>query len=204
MPLRKNLHMLQFLDEFSLRTWRKTETFMRIIAGKLGGRNFASSTGFKTHPMSEKARGALFNTLGDITDLVVADVFSGTGAIGFEAISRGAKSSTLIDSDRFAQKTIKENIVTLGLEEQATLIPAHAKSWLNRNKILYDIVICDPPYNDISERLIESIAKKAVKKGGILVLSLPPKTRIILEDEFTEAQKKAYGVATLTFYRRND
>ena len=176
---------------------------MRIIAGKLGGRNFASSTGFKTHPMSEKARGALFNALGDITGLVVADVFAGTGAIGFEAISRGAASVVLIDSDRFAQKTIKANIETLGLEDQASIIPAHAKSWLNRNKVLYDIVICDPPYNDISERLIELIAVKSVKPGGILVLSLPPKTRIILEKHFDTAQSKSYGDATLTFYRRN-
>lgn len=176
---------------------------MRIIAGRLGGRNFTSSTGFKTHPMSEKARGALFNALGDIKGLTVADVFAGTGAIAFEAISRGAKSAVAVDQDRFAQKTIKENIEILGVDEQVKLIPAHAKSWLNRNKEEFDIVVCDPPYNDVIEPLIEKIANKAVKPGGILVLSLPPEARIILEETFDELQSKSYGDATLTFYRKN-
>lgn len=177
---------------------------MRIIAGKLGGRNFASSTGFKTHPMSEKARGALFNALGDIKGLTLADIFAGTGAIAFEAISRGAKHAVAVDQDRFAQKTIKENISTLGLDEQVQLIPAHAKSWLNRNKEEFDIVVCDPPYNDVQEKIIEKIASKAVKPGGLMVLSLPPEARIILGEDFEEIQKRSYGDATLTFYRRTE
>ena len=151
--------------------------------------------------MSEKARGALFNALGDIHGLTVVDAFAGTGAIAFEAISRGAKSAIAIDSDRAAQKTISANIESLGLEEQVTAIKSHAKSWLNRTNDTFDILVCDPPYNEIQERTIEKLVK-VVKPGGIVVLSLPPEARIIFGKDFEQLSKKGYGDATLTFYRK--
>src|SRR3954464_3149409 len=95
---------------------------MRIIAGRLGGRQFNSPKGHRTHPMSEKGRGALFNALGDISGLTVLDAFAGSGALSFEAISRRAASVLAIDSDKNAQRAIAENIASLGLSRQVKLI----------------------------------------------------------------------------------
>src|SRR5262245_30096392 len=103
---------------------------MRIIAGRLGGRLFESPHTSRTHPMSDKARGALFNVLGDINDLSVLDPFAGTGALSFEAVSRGAAHATAIESDRLAQKVIQGNISSLGLQNQVKLVRAQANAWL--------------------------------------------------------------------------
>src|SRR4051812_42000237 len=114
---------------------------MRVIAGGLSGRQFTSPRGRRTHPMSDKMRGALFNTLGDIGGLTILDAFAGSGAIGFEAISRGASRATAIDSDRGAQRAIAENVNKLGLGSQVKLIKTSAASWLRTTKDQFDVVI---------------------------------------------------------------
>jgi 16S rRNA (guanine966-N2)-methyltransferase len=75
---------------------------MRVIAGFLGGRNFDSPGGHRTHPMSDKVRGAVFGVLGDIKGLSVLDAFAGSGALSIEAVSRGAKYAVAIDVDKRA------------------------------------------------------------------------------------------------------
>jgi 16S rRNA (guanine966-N2)-methyltransferase len=174
---------------------------MRIIAGKLGGRNFNSTHGHRTHPMSDKIRGALFNALGDIEGLTLLDAFAGTGAICFEAVSRGAASAVAIDIDKLAQRAITENIVSLGVEDQVQLITSSARSWARKNHNMFDIVVCDPPYDDMQLPTAEKLAN-CCKVGGIAVYSLPPQARLIMPENFELLQKKDYGDATLSFYRR--
>ncbi|MEI6237412.1 MAG: RsmD family RNA methyltransferase [Candidatus Saccharibacteria bacterium] len=82
---------------------------MRIVAGNLRGHHFDSPKNAKTHPMSDKMRGALFNMLGDIEGLTVFDAFGGSGALSFEAISRGAKSAIITEVDKYAWAVIKQN-----------------------------------------------------------------------------------------------
>ncbi len=174
---------------------------MRIIAGKLGGRLFEAPHGHRTHPMGDKIRGALFNTLGDITGLTVLDAFAGSGAISFEAISRGAASSTAIESDKGAQKAIVRNIEALGLDEQVQLVRAFVISYVRRIHDEFDIVVADPPYDDVQYKALE-ILPKYVKPGGIIVYSLPPTARLMLPDTFELVAQKNYGDATLHFYRK--
>ena len=107
---------------------------MRIIAGQLKGNMFASPHGNRTHPMSDKVRGALFNALGDIEGLTVLDAFAGSGALAFEALSRGAASATLLKKDKPAQRAISENIVTLNVEKRTKLIRASANAWLGTTR----------------------------------------------------------------------
>ena len=83
---------------------------MRVVSGSLGGRLFDSPRTHRTHPMSEKARGALFNTLGDIHGLRILDAYAGSGAITIEAESRGAQHVTAIDIDVEAIRTIASNV----------------------------------------------------------------------------------------------
>ncbi len=176
---------------------------MRIIAGQLGSRQFESPKGRRTHPMGDRIRTALFNTLGDIEGLTIIDAFGGSGALSFEALSRGARHATILELDRDAYDVIQRNIEKLSLTDRTQLIHINARSWSYRhNTERFDLVFCDPPYDQIQETTLEKMAKHA-KVGGLLVYSLPPHGDIRLpEDKYQLVASKNYGDATLAFYRK--
>jgi 16S rRNA (guanine966-N2)-methyltransferase len=176
---------------------------VRVIAGALGGRVFDSPGTNRTHPMSDKARGALFNMLGDIAGLCVLDAFAGTGALSFEAISRGAASALAIESDKPAQKVIARNIRALGLGRSVHVVAATANAWLQTapDTQTYDIVLCDPPYDDLQLNLITRLSAR-VAPGGLLVLSWPGNTGLPVFDGFDAVANRGYGDMQLAFYRR--
>lgn len=175
---------------------------MRVIAGTLGGRQFDSPKSFKTHPMSDKARGALFNVLGDIEGLTVLDVFAGSGALSFEAMSRGARSAVAIDNDRVAQTVIAANIRALGLHRDIKLIKASANAWLQTSgPVTFDLVLCDPPYNDLQENLLQRLAT-CVNETGIFVLSWPGAIEPPGIAGLKQIERRSYGDAQLVFYSR--
>lgn len=177
---------------------------MRIITGRLGGRTVEPPHGHRTHPMGDKVRGGLFNALGDISGLTVLDVFAGSGALSIEAISRGAKSAVAIDSDKEANRAMVKNATKLGIVDQMQIVHSHAMAWSSRNwKRQYDLVLFDPPYDDVQYKTMEKLAARHCVAEGLLVFSVPPNTRIILpEDQFEVVANKSYGDATLIFYRR--
>jgi 16S rRNA (guanine966-N2)-methyltransferase len=175
---------------------------VRIIAGNLGGRTFDSPRGHRTHPMSDKIRGALFNMLGDIKGLTILDAFAGSGALSFEAISRGAASALAIDLDKQAYESIQRNIETLGLEGSVTVMRKNSAGWSRNNRSKqFDIVLADPPYNDIRPKLIQDLTMQ-VRPGGTFVLSWPGGEK---PREFPGVEiiaHKTYGDAQLVFYRK--
>lgn len=176
---------------------------MRIISGRLGGRTFRSPRTYNTHPMGDKIRGAVFNMLGDITGLTVLDAFAGSGALAFEAISRGAKNALLVELDKDAFKTIKRNIESLGLEEQAYAIMRNIKGWSKTNADkTFDIVFCDPPYDAVLETLIFQLSSH-VNQTGVLVLSWPVSEPIPEIPGLVALRHRVYGNATLIIYARN-
>ncbi len=152
--------------------------------------------------MSDKMRGALFNSLGDIEGLSVLDAFAGSGGLSLEAVSRGAKSVMAIELDKAAYKAIAENVKALGVSNGVNAIRANAGSW-SRNKpdAKFDLVFLDPPYDDIWPDLLARLAAHA-KGGGIAVLSLPADAAIKLGKDFKYLRSKDYGDAKLVFYRR--
>ncbi len=174
---------------------------MRVIAGRLGGRNFLSPHSHRAHPMSDKVRGALFNALGDITGLSVLDAFAGSGALGYEALSRGAARVLAIDPDQAVQRTIKRNIEALGLNSQMKLVYATANAWLSTTSEMFNIVLCDPPYDDVQPTLLIKLAERT-KAGGIVVFSLPTTTNLTLPNSYQLVVEKNYGDARLLFYRK--
>lgn len=176
---------------------------MRIVAGSLGGRQFSSPKGNRTHPMSDKARAALFNTLGDIKGLTVLDAFAGSGAIAFEAISRGAAHVTAIDIDTAAVKTITENALNLAVGDKINIIRANVGGWFKSSKQnnRFDIIVCDPPYDILQLPIIERLSSK-VTVGGLIVVSLPPTARLLMPERCQLVQSKNYGDITLQFFRR--
>jgi len=175
---------------------------MRVIAGTLGGRTFSSPHGHRTHPMSDKIRGALFNALGDLSGLTVLDAFAGSGALSFEAISRGARSALAIESDRLAQRTIAENCKALGVQRTVKLIKASANAWLQTSDHQqFDVVLLDPPYDDLQEALLQRLTA-TVKSDGILAVSWPGDQPAPQFENFAVIKERVYGDAQLIFYRR--
>jgi 16S rRNA (guanine966-N2)-methyltransferase len=176
---------------------------MRIIAGKLKGREIRPPSGHKTHPMSDKVRGALFNILGDVEGLSFLDIFAGSGALSIEAISRGAGSAVAIDVDRAAYGSIDRNIQELGLRNRIKAVRAHASGWSARNtEQKFDVLLFDPPYDDLQINLVERLIKLHLKPGGLAVLSFPGnfKPEKLANTEIVTA--KNYGDAQLVFYRK--
>lgn len=177
---------------------------MRVIAGRLGGRNFESPHTHRTHPMSDKVRGALFNALGELEGLTVLDAFSGSGACAIEAVSRGATHVLAIDVDVEAVKTIAANVHTLGLEDYITVRRKNISGWSrNHQQDQYDVVLADPPYTDIRPDVLERLCVH-VKPGGLLVLSWPGSEAVRDFAGLSIVSQKSYGDAQLVFYRRPD
>src|SRR5581483_3367335 len=175
---------------------------MRIITGTLKGRIFHNPPGHHSHPMSDKARGALFNVLGDIEGLTVLDAMAGSGALAFEAVSRGAKSALAIEQKSAPYKAISDGIKLLGLLKQVKAIRADASSWSSHNKsVKFDIVLLDPPYNHPQFDLLDKLVLHA-KKGGTIVVSWPGHELPPVFDAAKHLTDKNYGDAQLIFYRK--
>ncbi len=176
---------------------------MRIIAGELGGRFFNGPDSSVTHPMAERVRGALFNSLSDISGKRVLDAFGGSGALSFEAISRGAASAVVIERDKRAQKIIAENISMLGLQDKVKLIRAGASAWSDTNPDeQFDLLLCDPPYHDLQLSTVSKLIS-LVKPNGLMVLSYPGRESAPTVNGVVVVDKsKSYGDAALAYYRK--
>jgi 16S rRNA (guanine966-N2)-methyltransferase len=175
---------------------------LRVIAGTLGGRFFDSPDSFATRPMSERVRGALFNSLGDVSGYEVLDAFAGSGAISFEAVSRGAEHAIAVEKDRKAQDIIAKNIATLGIEDQVKLIKAGASAWSGTNEgKLFDVIFCDPPYNNLQLSTVFGLIKH-LKPNGLMVLSYPGRESTPTVNGVVVVDTKLYGDAALAIYRK--
>jgi 16S rRNA (guanine966-N2)-methyltransferase len=124
---------------------------MRVIAGTYRGRELVAPRGRATRPTSDRVREALFSILGDLDGAVVLDLFAGSGALAIEALSRGARQATLVDSAAGAIDAVRRNLRTLGIDAEVVRQPA--LRWLEtarRDARQYDLVFLDPPYRQAS------------------------------------------------------
>ena len=139
---------------------------MRIIAGQFRGRLLQAPPGFATRPTADRVREALFSMLasriGSFEGLRVADLYAGSGALGFEALSRGAEHATFVDTDRGASAAIKANGDKLGVADRIRIVGASALS-LPRSEA-FDLILADPPYGSASG----SAVVKSVEQAGWL------------------------------------
>lgn len=174
---------------------------MRVIAGEFKSRILKDPSGRRTHPMSEKIRGALFNALGDVSGLTVLDAFAGSGAVGIEALSRGAARVYAVEMDSDAFDVLKANRDLLTNESRLSVHRANVASWLkNQPELQFDVVLADPPYDDVGMKAVDACAA-SVAPGGLLVLSLPPAEHIDFK-ALRKIDEKRYGNAKLIFYKK--
>src|SRR5712671_1036500 len=123
---------------------------MRIIAGSRKGHGIAAPRGLDTRPTGDRVREAAFNLIGPVDDAVVLDLFAGSGAMGLEALSRGARRCVFVESDQDAARAIQANVRKLGLTA-AVVQKRDALAVLREERkrgTTYDLVLCDPPYSD--------------------------------------------------------
>jgi 16S rRNA (guanine966-N2)-methyltransferase len=175
---------------------------LRIVAGTLGGRFFDAPANSATHPMGERIRGALFNKLGDITGKTVLEPFAGSGALSFEALSRGAASVLLLERDKHAQATVAKNITQLGLDARATLVKANCRMWsANNPDAQFDLLFVDPPYHDTQLSTVALLIRH-LKPNGLMVLSYQGRGVAPTVNGVVVVDNRLYGDAALAFYHK--
>ena len=188
---------------------------IRLISGIFKNHKIISPNSRQTHPMSERARNAIFNSIQqEIQDAEVLDAFAGTGALGLEAISRGAKKVIFIEKNRLAQKILSENMKIVEKNEKAgevKLIRSSVSSWLNSSgsrlergdlleNLTFDVIFADPPYYDPQFSTIKKLSKR-LKSGGILILSKPKEIENFEMENLTLISEKKYSGAKILFFR---
>ena len=181
---------------------------MRIIGGKARGTKLYTLEGENTRPTLDRVKESLFNIIQkDVPNAIFLDLFAGSGAIGLEAVSRGANKSILCDKNRDAIKIIKKNIEKTRSREQVELYEADFKEVLkNKLKEKIDIIFIDPPYKtDFAYEAIKILANsKNIKKESLMIIETDEEERILKQIENLEIEiidKRKYGRAHLIFLK---
>jgi 16S rRNA (guanine966-N2)-methyltransferase len=130
---------------------------LRVVAGDFKGRRLAAPRGTRTRPTADRVREALFSMLGDVDGASVLDLYAGSGALGIEALSRGAESAVFVERDAQAVAAIERNLAAVGVE--ATVVRQDVVRFLARADGAFDLVFCDPPY-DSASRLAGQLADR--------------------------------------------
>ena len=174
---------------------------MRVVAGKHRGRRLVAPPGRATRPTSDRVREALFSILGPLEGEHVLDLYAGSGALGIEALSRGAASVTFVESDRRAAATIRGNLETLG--EDAELVVRDAVAWLRGPPptAAFGLVLLDPPY-DSAARLAAPLSEllPAVLDQDATIVSESDK-RTPLNLDLPLAAERVYGDTRIAIHR---
>ena len=170
---------------------------MRIIAGSHRGRRIAAPRGRATRPTSDRVRESAFNLIGPLDDADVIDLYAGSGALGLEALSRGAARVTFVESDREACRVINANLDALGF--RATVLCQDVARALAQDRGDYDLVLCDPPYDADVGPIAASLAR-LVRPDGLLVLEGSSRQEAPALPGLAVRTSRRYGSARLTLY----
>ena len=185
---------------------------LRVIAGSAGGIPLACPKGETIRPTMDQVRGAIFSSLGErVPGTRVLDLFAGTGGLGIEALSRGAKAATFVERDRRAMDCIRANLEKTRLAADAETVPLDVFTFLDRAADrAFDLIFADPPYTtrdqpeDFVARLLSNSGLAAgLAPDGILVLEKSPQHSLpSMPAGWEIIRQKRYGTAEVIFLRR--
>ena len=180
---------------------------MRVITGKARGIQLKTPDGMTTRPTADRVKEALFSIIQfEIPGANVLDLFGGTGQLGIEALSRGAKHAVFVDAGEPACRLIKENLRRTKMEADAQVVRADYMDYLRRSREKFDIILLDPPYAEVFlENALKSIAEiDILQTGGIIVTERPLGKDLPWDLEgFERSKDYKYGKTILTIYRKN-
>lgn len=170
---------------------------MRVVGGEFRGRRLKAPGGTAVRPTSDRAREALFSILGDISGADVCDLFCGTGALGIEALSRGARHVVLVDDDT---SPVQANVDAMGISERVHIVRRDAFEYLGSATATFDLILCDPPYTLAARvaRDLEMLVPSRLREGGRLVTESP--SRSPMELDLTLDDDRVYGEASLRIW----
>jgi 16S rRNA (guanine966-N2)-methyltransferase len=174
---------------------------MRVIGGRSRGRRLPAKLPHSVRPTSDRVREAIFDILGSqggVEGLTVVDLFCGSGALGVEALSRGAASSTFVDLDPDALAAVRQNLAAVGLDDApATLVRAALPAWLASAAAgTFDLALCDPPYTfEDWPSLLE-----VLRADAVVMESAAP---IVLPEAWMVARERRYGGTLVTVAHRS-
>jgi 16S rRNA (guanine966-N2)-methyltransferase len=173
---------------------------VRVVAGQFRGRRLAAPRGVRTRPTADRVREALFSMLGDVTGARVLDLYAGSGALGIEALSRGAGSAVFVERDTRPADVIDRNLSSLGLDER--VVRQDALRFLARGEGMFDLVFCDPPY-DSAPRLAGALAERlpALTSETARIVTESDK-RMPLELPFPLLTERTYGDTRIAIHGR--
>jgi 16S rRNA (guanine966-N2)-methyltransferase len=171
---------------------------VRIIAGTCRGARIFAPKGTDTRPTGDRVREAAFNLIGPVDDAAVLDLFAGSGAMGLEALSRGAASAAFVESDREACRAIDRNLEKLGLTG-ARVVQQDVLQALARETRAYDLVLCDPPYGYEAHDRLAAHLSRVLAPDGVLVYETGKREEPGIEG-LTVRTSRTYGAARLTLF----
>ncbi len=177
---------------------------MRVIGGRLGGRRLTAPRGKTTRPTSDRVREAAFALLGDVQDATVLDLYAGSGALGIEALSRGAARAVFVERDARAARTLRANLAALELERPQVEVREGdvlgALRTARRRQETYDLVFIDPPYRRLPalERALGDLLPALLAPAARVVLESDKRVKVKLGAEIQ--QQRQYGDTTITIH----
>ncbi len=175
---------------------------IRVTSGKLRGRALKSPDTEQTHPMGAREKLALFNMV-NVEQVVVLDAYAGSGALGIEALSRGAQEVVFVESQGKIARIIKENLATFGLK--MPVFTEKVGTFAEKPEFcrIFDVIIADPPYSKIDQNEL-NLLPKLLKDDGILVVSSPAEMPELDLAGVRVSSSRTYARARLTIYRKVD
>lgn len=181
---------------------------MRVIAGNAKGVSLKTPDGLSTRPTADRVKEALFSIIQfDIPGAKVLDLFGGSGQLGIEALSRGAKSAIFVDHSPVACKLIEENLKRTKLQEQGRVVRSDYMSFLKNSREKFDIILLDPPY---AEKFLENALNfiteiDILQTNGIIVAERPVEKELLLNfSGYSRSRDYKYGSTLLAVYRKED
>ncbi len=182
---------------------------MRIIAGEMRGRQLMSVVGMQTRPTSDKVKGAIFSVIGDkVLDARVLDLFSGTGNLALEALSRGSREAVLVEKSLDAHQVIRKNLEQMGVGHQAKLLLMDAFLYLKKNPHeVFDLIFIDPPYRkELVPQVISALSESVyLTPTGVIIIETSKDEKIngdIYPFEIRKTSK--YGDTLIWYLQRID
>ena len=180
---------------------------MRVITGKARGITLKTPEGMQTRPTTDRVKEAMFSIIQfEIPGARVLDLFGGSGQLGIEALSRGAKSAVFVDATENACKLIRENLKRTKLEQEGRVVRSDYLDYLKRCRETYDIILLDPPYAEVFlENALKYIVEiDILQSGGIIVAERPLGKDLPWDFEgYVRSRDYKYGNTLLTIYRKD-